>query len=98
MENLCDRSLIRGGAAAVVWSVAAIVVDIVRSGAVFMSRFPGRRAASARFGHAQAIVRRGDPLQFQLWVRIFRLQSRRTRPLLRGDGRIQDFGIMEKCP
>jgi hypothetical protein len=51
-----------------------------------MSRFPGTRAASARFGHAQAIARRRGPVQFQLWVRIFRLQSRRTHPLLRGDG------------
>src|SRR5215510_11408867 len=47
-----------------------IVVGSVRSAAVFMWRFPGTRAASARSGHAQAIVRRGKPVQFQWWVRI----------------------------
>jgi hypothetical protein len=45
-----------------------------------MSIFPGTRAASARFGHAQAIVRRGEPVQFQLWVRIFRPQSATDAP------------------
>src|SRR5882757_9518556 len=39
MENPCDKSFIRGAAAALAGPVAAIVVDIVRSGAVFMSRF-----------------------------------------------------------
>jgi len=63
MENPCEESLIRGGAAALAGAVAAIVVGIVRSGAMFMSGFPGTRAASARFGHAQAIVRRGEPVQ-----------------------------------
>jgi len=72
MENPCDESLIRGAAAALVWSVAAVVVDVVISGAVFMSRFLEERARgpSARFGHAQAIVRRGDLCNFQWWVRI----------------------------
>jgi len=31
-----------------------------------MSSFPVARAASARLAHAQAIVRRGEPVQFQL--------------------------------
>jgi len=53
MENPCDESLIRGAAAALAWSFAAIIVDMVRSGAVFMSISPGRRAESARFGYAQ---------------------------------------------
>ncbi|MEH2520115.1 hypothetical protein V1279_005688 [Bradyrhizobium sp. AZCC 1610] len=35
-----------------------------------MSILPGRRAASARFDHAEVIVRLGDLVQFQLWVRI----------------------------
>ena len=40
-----------------VWSVAAIVVDIVRSGAVFMSGFlKAMREESARFGYAQAFA------------------------------------------
>jgi hypothetical protein len=42
-----------------------------------MSRFPGTREASARFGHAQAIVRCAEAVQFQWWVRIFRPQSDR---------------------
>jgi len=77
MEKPCDESLIRGTAAALVGSVAVIVVGIVRSGAVFMSRFRGTREASARFGHAQAIVRCAEAVQFQWWVRIFRPQSDR---------------------
>ncbi|HVR59444.1 MAG TPA: hypothetical protein VMT72_21745 [Pseudolabrys sp.] len=64
MENPCDSSFIRGAAAALVWSVAEVVVGIVRSGAVFMSGFLEARAASARFGHAQAIVRRSDRCNF----------------------------------
>jgi len=67
MENPCDESFIRGAAAALLWSVVAIAVGIVRFGAVFMSRFPGIRAASA------VRPRAGDrslrqPLQFQWWV------------------------------
>jgi hypothetical protein len=37
---------------------------------MFMSGFPGRRTENARFGHAQAIFRRGEPVQFQWWVRV----------------------------
>jgi len=36
------------GAAALAGAVAAIVVGIARSGAMFMSRFPGTRARQAR--------------------------------------------------
>ena len=71
MENPCDESLIRGTAAVLVRSVAAIAVGAVDSKAMFMSILSGTRAASARFGHAQAIVRRGEPVQLQFWVRIF---------------------------
>ncbi|HMH98531.1 MAG TPA: hypothetical protein VK577_18430, partial [Bradyrhizobium sp.] len=35
-----------------------------------------RIAKRARFDNAQAIVRCGEPLQLQLWVRIFCLRSR----------------------
>jgi hypothetical protein len=56
-----------------------------------------RRAESARFGHAQAIVRRGEPVQFQLWVRVLGRNRGPTRPLLRGDGRLQDYGMMKEC-
>ena len=34
-----------------------------------MSGFPGAPVASARFGQAQAIARRGEPVHFQRWVR-----------------------------
>jgi hypothetical protein len=45
-----------------------------------MSGFPGRRAENARFGHAQAIVRRDEPVQFQLWVGVLsRNRDRRAR-------------------
>ena len=79
------------------WSDAGIAVDVVISGAVFMSRFLKSRADTARFGRAQAIARRGDPWQFQLWVEDLS-RNRCDGPLVRGDGRIQDFGIIEKCP
>ncbi|TAI67398.1 AAA family ATPase [Bradyrhizobium sp. Leo170] len=54
------------------------------------------RGERARFGHAQAIVRRAEPVQFQSWVRIrVRIlgpQSQPTRPLLRTDGRYKIAG------
>src|SRR6202171_572574 len=37
----------------------------------------GTHRKRARFGNAQAIIRCGEPVQLQLWVRIFCLQSRR---------------------
>ncbi|MEH2563115.1 hypothetical protein [Bradyrhizobium sp. AZCC 2289] len=40
-----------------------------------MSRFPGTREASARFGHAQAIVRCAEAAQFQWWGEDFEPQS-----------------------
>ena len=50
----CDTSFIRGAAAALVWSVATIAVEIVRSGAVFMLRSlagaRGQRAVRPRAG------------------------------------------------
>src|SRR5436190_22845955 len=48
MENPCDESFIRGAAAAFVESVAATIVGIASSGAVFMSRFPGKRGLATR--------------------------------------------------
>jgi hypothetical protein len=55
---------------------------------VFMSRF----LASARFGHAQASVRRGEPVQFQGWVRDFsRNRSRRAAMV----GRTAIYSISE---
>ncbi len=137
MENPCDESLIRGAAAAVVGSVAAIVFGMARLGAVFMSRLPRAfssevdtgsreenaskqesrasvlipsepkmlwhaRGKRARFGHAQAIVRRAEPVQFQSWVRIAGPQSQPTRPLLRGPtgvtGLRDDEGMPLICP
>jgi hypothetical protein len=43
---------------------------------------PCRRAASARFGHAQAIVRCGGPVQFKLGVRIFSRKSQTDAPTI----------------
>ena len=42
----------------------------VRSGVHVEISLRHARGPGARFGHAQAIVRRGDPVQFQWWVRI----------------------------
>src|ERR1700694_937768 len=53
IENPCDRSLIRGVAAALVWSVA-VIVEVVGSGAVSMLRSlagaRGQRALRPRAG------------------------------------------------
>jgi hypothetical protein len=62
-----------------------------------MSILPGTRAESARFGRVQAIVRRREPVQFQWWVKDFEPQSQQNSPHLRGDGRLQDCGIVKKC-
>ena len=60
------------------------------------------REASARFGHALAIVRRGEPVQFQLWVRIFGPQSQPTRPAIAErrafTGLWDDEGMPLICP
>ena len=63
MEKPCDESFIRGVAAALVGSVAAVAVGKLRSGAVFISIFLATRRKRARFGNAQAMARCGD---FQL--------------------------------
>jgi hypothetical protein len=54
-------------------------------------------ARQARFGHAQAIVRRGEAVQFQWWGEDLEPQSQPARPLLRVDGRFQDCGMVKKC-
>jgi hypothetical protein len=61
-----------------------------------MSSFPGACAASARFGHAQAIVRRGGPVEFQLWVRILS-RNRTDEPAVAGRRDLQDCGMMKEC-
>ena len=63
MEKPCDESFIRGVAAALVVSVAAVAVGRLRSGAVFMSISLGTRRKRARLGNAQAMARCSD---FQL--------------------------------
>ena len=77
MEKPCDKSFIRGVAAALVGSVAAVAVGKLRFGAVFMSIFPRdffghARGKRARFGNAQAMARCSD---FQL-SKGFCVQSR----------------------
>jgi crotonobetainyl-CoA:carnitine CoA-transferase CaiB-like acyl-CoA transferase len=61
-----------------------------------MSGFPGRRAENARFGHAQAIAAASGAIS--MMGEDFEPQSRPTRLLLRGDGRLQDYGMVKKCP
>src|SRR5882724_10480620 len=48
MENPCDKSFIRGAAAALVRPVATSAVALLRSGTAFMSIFPQARASEAR--------------------------------------------------
>ena len=49
--------------------VRPILITYISSGS--------RIAKRARLGNAQATLRCGEPVQLQLWVRIFCLQSRR---------------------
>src|SRR5215207_7508568 len=94
MEKPCDESFIRGVAAALVGSVAAVAVGRLRSGA-FMSIFLGTRRKRARFGNAQAIARCGD---FQL-SKGFCVQSRRGRRYSRPIGSLRDDGVVPLiCP
>ena len=58
---------------------------------------PWQRAASARFGHAQAIIRCGEAVQFQWWGSILS-RNRAERPLLRGDGRFGIAGWWRNAP
>jgi hypothetical protein len=62
MKKPCGESLMPGAAAAFAGSVAAVVVGMARSGAVFMSRFPGTRRRHARFGHVRVVARGGGPI------------------------------------
>jgi len=57
-----------------------------------MSGFSNERTVD----HAQAIVRRGDAVQFQWWVRVW-TASVAARPLVRGDGRLRSCGMLEQC-
>ena len=95
MENPCDISLIRGAAAASGWSVAAVVVDVVISGTLFMSRFrciraQAERAVRPRAGDRSlpAISMVGEDLR----------RNRDRRISVAGRRRIEDFGIMKECP
>jgi hypothetical protein len=49
------------------------------------------------FGHAQAIVRRGQARAISMVGEDFEPQSQPTRPLLRSDGRLQDSGTIKEC-
>ncbi|WP_159012467.1 hypothetical protein [Bradyrhizobium sp. S69] len=55
-----------------------------------MSMFPGTQAARARPGHARAIARGSERVQFNVGGRIFGGNRKRTRPLWQADG-ITDF-------
>jgi hypothetical protein len=44
------------------------------------------------------MVRRGEAVQFQWWGEDFEPQSQPARPLLRRDRRLQDCGMVKKCP
>ena len=53
----------------------------------------GKRAVRPRAGDRS----RGEPVQFQWWGEDFEPAIAPTRPLLRGDGRLQDCGMVKKC-
>src|SRR5450631_2414852 len=102
MQNPCDKSFTRGAAAALVRPVAAIAVALLRSGTVFTSISPRARIGSTRFGNAQAIIRRGEPVQLQFFGRMFCLQSHRSARCRAGSWafcKLRDDGIVPLiCP
>jgi hypothetical protein len=55
----------------------------------------GKRAP---LGHAPAIARRGDLVQFQWWVSIFEPQSDRKGPLQAGRRAFTRLRDGEECP
>ena len=59
---------------------------------------PRRALAEAQLGHRRSIVRRGDPLQFQLLGEHSSAAIATDAPAIAGDGRVQDFGFIEICP
>ena len=59
---------------------------------------PRRALLEARLGHMRAIVRRGDPLQFQFWANNFQRRPRRTRPPLPGRRARAAFRIQRNMP
>ena len=62
MSGLGTTALLR---TADVPNICVVGADVLGDRNVRAS-LPNARAASARFGHSQAIVRRGEPVQFQL--------------------------------
>jgi hypothetical protein len=49
----------------------------------------------ARFGNAKAIIRRGEPEQLQLWVRIFACNRAEEPVVGQGHGRFTNCVMME---
>jgi len=95
MEKPCDESFIRGVAAALVGSVAAVAVGKLRSEAVFISIFLATRRKRARLGNAQAMARCGD---FQL-SKDFVCNRDRGRRYSRPIGSLRDDGVVPLiCP
>jgi hypothetical protein len=95
--NPRDESVIRGISTASPWSVAAISVGIVKSGAVVMSREllldaldMGAGSAARGREFAAAAVR------FRLRMRRSGLQFPMGRSETSGDGLLRYFGIIEK--
>jgi hypothetical protein len=63
---------------------------------MFMSMFPGTQAARARLGHARAIARGSERVQFNVGggfsVAIVKLRARNGGPAA-----LQVFGMMQLC-
>ena len=97
MEMPCDKSFIRGAVAAFVWSVAAIAVEGVGSGAVFMLRSlagaRGKRAVRPRAGDRSPrrsfAIKMGED---------FRLQIATDAPASAGRRAFTDCAMMKECP
>jgi hypothetical protein len=57
----------------------------------------GQRAVAAGLGNAQAILRCGEPVQLQLWVRIFACNRAEEPVIGEGHGRFTNCAMVESC-
>jgi hypothetical protein len=49
------------------------------------------------FGNAQAIIRCGEPVQIQWWVRIFARRGAEEPIVAEGRGHLTDWAMMKEC-
>jgi hypothetical protein len=95
MANPRAESFTRAAALALPGAVGAIAVAVLASETVFTSISPLENAQGkrARYGNAQAVIRCGEPVQFQqsgFWPGIAQL-------IWQGHERLKNCAMMEMC-